>query len=54
LPLVDAPYLVKPSRKKYTLVLDMDETLIHCHEISETDVELRIRPGAEEFLRVMS
>jgi len=32
----------------------MDETLIHCHEISETEVELRVRPGAEEFLRLMS
>ncbi|CDW89752.1 nli interacting factor-like phosphatase family protein [Stylonychia lemnae] len=55
LPLVEAPYLKVPVlNKKYTLVLDMDETLIHCHEVSETEVELRVRPGAEEFLKNMS
>ena len=36
LPLIDAPYLIKIDEAKhgpYTLVLDLDETLVHYFEI---------------------
>ena len=54
LPEVEAPYL-GPMRvgKEFTLVLDLDETLIH-YEEAEEGHELRVRPGAKEFLREMS
>jgi hypothetical protein len=52
--LVEAPYMKDISTMPYTLVLDLDETLLHYYEISETEGELRIRPGADEFLKVMS
>ena len=39
---------------KYTLVLDLDETLIHYSDQNDRVGELRIRPGAEDFLRVLS
>lgn len=39
---------------KYTLVLDLDETLLHYKEITDTDGELGIRPGADEFLEKLS
>lgn len=42
------------SHKKYTLVLDLDETLLHYYEINEFEGELRIRPGADDFLRILS
>ena len=35
---------------KYTLVLDLDETLIHMKELNENDGELSIWPGAESFI----
>lgn len=31
--LVEAPYIKYPSKKKYTLVLDLDETLLHYFEV---------------------
>ena len=36
LPLVDAPYLIpkKDGVSQYTLVLDLDETLVHYFEVS--------------------
>ena len=34
LKLVDAPYLKEPVKdRKYTLVLDLDETLVHYFEV---------------------
>jgi CTD small phosphatase-like protein 2 len=36
------------------LVLDLDETLVHYREISSEEGELRIRPGASSFLRIMA
>jgi len=52
LQLVPAPYL-KESSSKPTLVLDLDETLLHFEEISDTEGQLSIRPGADKFLKVM-
>ena len=61
LPTVQAPYL--PSKlannKKYTLVLDLDETLIHYVEYSqgpngqEQGGNFLIRPGCHAFLKEM-
>jgi len=46
LDLVDAPYLDPPPpwMKKYTLVLDLDETLVHYFE-SNNQGKCLIRPG---------
>lgn len=63
--LASAPYVLTPPSKPFTLVLDLDETLLHYYEVklfmftsllkkSETEGELRIRPWADEFLKVMS
>jgi 5'(3')-deoxyribonucleotidase len=35
-------------------VLDLDETLLHYYEKNEYEGELRIRPGADEFLKLLS
>jgi len=54
LPPVDPPYL--PAAKDpngYTLVLDLDETLVHYYE-SGGEGSFRIRPGCEKFLKEMS
>jgi Dullard-like phosphatase family protein len=52
------PYL-KPinPRYKYTLVLDLDETLVHFISDDESDEKsayIQIRPGAEEFIKDLS
>ena len=46
-----APYLRTKNNKNYSLVIDLDETLIHFNT-GNTDEEgvLRIRPGITEFL----
>ena len=41
------------SRYKYTLVLDLDETLVHCDRKSITGFLLILRPGLIEFLQRM-
>jgi len=49
------PPFLKPisSKYKYTLVLDLDETLVHY--ISDNDsAYIQIRPGAEEFIKELS
>ena len=51
-PLPPTPYLPKISRKKYTLVLDLDETLIHfkVHQNDNNSGILQFRPFISEFL----
>jgi len=53
---VQAPYIHKPIAKnrQFTLVLDLDETLVHYKELSSLEGELRIRPGASSFLKIMA
>ena len=46
----EVPYVKVPPTKAYTLVLDLDETLLHYYEKSELESELKIRPGVNEFL----
>ena len=53
--LVKAPYLPPiANNKRYTLVLDLDETLLHFEELDEHEHQLSIRPGADSFLTLMS
>jgi CTD small phosphatase-like protein 2 len=58
LPKVTAPYLPPEIEddKVYTLVLDLDETLIHYHEDAAMDEPgyVLVRPGALEFLEEMN
>lgn len=56
---VESPYIKEPilSTRKYTLVLDLDETLVHFKEVPEDQVHggvLLVRPFAGEFLKAMS
>ena len=49
---VKIPYITKKNNKKYTLVLDLDETLIHFkvnHKQNDEGV-LKLRPGVFTFL----
>ena len=50
-----APYVHTINHKKYTLVLDLDETLVHFKVNPQNDGEgvLKVRPGATEFLDEM-
>ena len=52
---VEAPYLKNPSVRPYTLVLDLDETIIHfkINEHNETEGVLQVRPGIQEFLTTL-
>ena len=52
---IPKPPFLKPisPKYKYTLVLDLDETLVHY--ISDNDsAYIQIRPGAEEFIKELS
>lgn len=55
LPIVSPPYLPPPPPGKlmYTLVLDLDETLIHYYE-TNNEGRVLVRPGCEEFLKGVS
>ena len=49
------PYIITPSLKKYSLILDLDETLIHFkvnHSHNDEGV-LKLRPGIGTFLEVI-
>jgi Dullard-like phosphatase family protein len=47
-----APYLKTINRKPYSLILDLDETLVHfkVNPQNESEGVLRVRPGIIEFL----
>lgn len=53
LKVVPAPYLPPLPEDKYTLVLDLDETLIHYMEIGN-EGRLFVRPNCQNFLEEMS
>ena len=51
----NVPYLKFPCNKEYTLILDLDETLI-CFKSSKSDENIgniHIRPGLEIFLEII-
>ena len=51
----NVPYLKFPCKKEYTLILDLDETLI-CFKSSKNDENIgniHIRPGLEIFLEII-
>jgi RNA polymerase II subunit A small phosphatase-like protein len=48
-----SPYLTKPASKRYTLVLDLDETLVHSHRDKQR-LEIFMRPFLKQFLEVMA
>jgi len=53
IPLAEAPYLPATDEDIYTLVLDLDETLVHYYE-EENEGKFLIRPGCHEFLEEVS
>lgn len=60
LPNVQPPYLPPMTpNKRYTLVLDLDETLIHYEDVDEShefegEVCYMVRPGVSKFLQELS
>ena len=51
----ESPYLgVLPPTKKYTLVLDLDETLVHYFEDQQGHGAYDARPGTRDFLLTMN
>jgi CTD small phosphatase-like protein 2 len=53
--IIEAPFLppINSKTNKYTLVLDLDETLVHYFQ-TEDEGKCLIRPHAEQFLKEMS
>lgn len=49
LPVVKAPFLPEGPEGAYTLVLDLDETLVHYFDLGP-ESHFLIRPGCKEFL----
>ncbi len=47
------PYLPSKQDKPYTLVLDLDETLVHYVEDAD-NAYIQIRPGCENFIDEMA
>lgn len=45
-----SPYILKASLKRYTLVVDLDETLLHSVLVQGRFIT-KYRPGTTEFLR---
>ena len=49
---IEAPYITAPSTKKYTLVLDLENTLIS-HNNGSNNKKYNLRPGLLSFLRTL-
>ena len=49
---IDAPFITTPTNKKYTLVLDLDNTLISHHDKNSNDM-CNLRPGLLSFLNTL-
>ena len=48
------PHLMEAQRENvYTLILDLDETLVHYYELG-AEGKFLVRPGTEEFLNEMA
>lgn len=48
-PVLTPPFIKEKSKKKYTLILDLDETLVHYFE-KDGQGQFGIRPHLNEFL----
>ena len=54
---VEAPFIIFPPKKKYTLVLDLDETLIHLRQKKDViniknDVNIKINNTSDNFYNI--